>query len=158
MDLETLAPRARGLFYLQAFSRLLFFWAPACTAAALGLALALANPWAALAPAGWFALMFILAVWMPSLSWERWGFALGDEEFLATHGVLIRRVVAIPTSRIQHVDTQQGPIEQWLGLARLQVYTASGMGADAVVPGLDAERAEALRMQLVRRVEGDDGV
>jgi membrane protein YdbS with pleckstrin-like domain len=63
----------------------------------------------------------------------------------------------VPTNRIQHVDVRQGPLEQWLGLSRVLVYTASGMGADGVIPGLNVETAEALRDQLVR-TEGDGGV
>ena len=71
--------------------------------------------------------------------------------------MLIRSIVAIPTSRIQHVDTRQGPIEQWMGLARLQVHTASGVGGDGMIPGLELPVAEALRDQLVD-VDGEDGV
>jgi hypothetical protein len=37
------------------------------------------------------------------------------------------------------------------------VFTASGAGADGVIPGLALEVAQALRDQLVA-FEGDDGV
>jgi membrane protein YdbS with pleckstrin-like domain len=55
------------------------------------------------------------------------------------------------------VDLKQGPLEQWMGLTRVQIYTASGMGADGVIPGMALGLAESLRDQLVS-VVGDDGV
>ena len=105
----------------------------------------------------WFGLMFVYAVWYPSFAFERWGYALREEELIIGRGVLFRSITAIPLGRVQHVDTRQGPLEQWMGLARLQVYTASGMGADGVIPGLTIPDAELLRDELLQ-IRGDDGV
>ena len=157
-DLLPLAARARLLFYLQAFSRLAFFWVPASVGLAFGIGFLSSNALLGVVGAGsWFFFVFLLALWMPTLSYARWGYALRDDELLITNGVIVRRVTAIPTMRIQHVDTRQGPIEQWMGLARVQIHTASGVGGDGVIPGLSLATAEALRDQLVE-VEGDDGV
>lgn len=152
-----LAPKARLLFYLQSLTRFVFFWLPmvAAMGAYLSVEVSLVT---GLGVSGMvlFAL-FLISLWMPSLAYERWSYALRDLDLLISRGVLIRVVTAVPTSRIQHVDVRQGPVEQWLGLARVLVYTASGMGADGEIPGLELERAEALRDQLVQS-EGDDGV
>ena len=110
------------------------------------------------AGSGLFFVMFLMTVWYPSLAFDRWSYAVTDEEVLIARGVVTRRVTAIPLGRIQHVDTRQGVLEQWTGLARLQVFTASGIGGDGVIPGLDLEVAEGLRDQLVRGTGGDDGV
>ncbi len=156
-QLTPLAPRARLLFYLQAFARLVLFWLPATLAGGTAAAI-FGNPlWAALGGMGWLFFMFVQALWWPTLAWQRWGYALREEDLLIARGVFIRSFTAIPTHRIQHVDTRQGPIEQWLGLARLQIHTASGLGADGVIPGLELDVAEGLRDQLVQ-VTGDDGV
>jgi membrane protein YdbS with pleckstrin-like domain len=157
-DFLPLDPRARLLFYLQAFSRLTLFWVPVSSVLAAVVAYFAASLVAGVVVGGsWFFAMFLLALWMPALSWSRWGYLLREDELLITRGVLVRRVTAIPTMRIQHVDTRQGPVEQWMGLARLQIHTASGVGSDGVIPGLTLGTAEALRDQLVE-VEGDDGV
>jgi uncharacterized protein len=152
-----LAPRARLLFYLQAFSRLLLFWVPvtAVLIAIVGSLWTVVN--AAMFGLSWLFFLFIMAVWMPALAHARYGYALREHDLLIVHGVIVRSFVAIPTDRIQHVDVRQGPIEQWMGLARVQVHTASGIGGDGAIPGLDLEVAEALRDQLVD-IEGDDGV
>lgn len=156
-DLEPLAPRARLLFYLQAFSRLLLFWVPVSIAGAVVGSIFWSAVWGPLSALAWLFAMFLLALWWPSLSFDRWGYAVRDEDLIIARGVLFRSVTAIPLGRIQHVDTRQGPLEQWFGLARVQVYTASGVGADGVVPGLELADAEALRDRLVE-VRGDDGV
>ena len=74
-----------------------------------------------------------------------------------SEGVLFRVWSSVPYTRIQHVDTRQGPIERALGLSRLLVFTASGMGADALISGLTEAEAARLRDLLSRR-GGDDGV
>jgi hypothetical protein len=102
-------------------------------------------------------LTFAGSLWLPALAFERWGYRIGPQEVLIRRGVIVHQVTAIPTHRIQHVDTAQGPLDQWLGLARVRIHTASGVGGDGVIPGLRLEDAEALRDRLVE-VRGDDGV
>lgn len=150
--------RARWLFYLQATSRLLLVWVPASVALAVGVGLTSSALGGLGAGAALFFAMFLLAVWYPSLAFDRWSYAITDEGVLIARGVVTRRVTAIPLGRIQHVDTRQGVLEQWIGLARLQVFTASGIGGDGVIPGLDLAVAEGLRDRLVQSSGGDDGV
>jgi membrane protein YdbS with pleckstrin-like domain len=154
-----LSPRARLLFHVQAFVRLALFWFPFTGMAVAGIAAVWSFTAAIAIGICFLFLRFLSAVWWPALSWSRWGYRLTDRELLITRGVLFRSVTAIPVTRVQHVDVLQGPFEQWLELARLQVHTASGLGADGTIPGLERPVAEALRDQLVRAEErGDDGV
>lgn len=153
-----LADRARVMFHLQALARLVLFQAPvslvlgAVAAGVVGLVGGVAIG------AGLLLTQTLAAVWMPSLAFDRWRYALRAEDLIVERGVWVRRTTSIPLSRIQHVDTRRGLLEQWFGLARVQVYTASGVGADGVVPGLDVDVAEALRDELVRLGGGDDGL
>ena len=158
MELTPLAGRARLLFHAQALMQLLFVWTPGTVffGTAVGIASASFFYGATAGIAFWFLLFFVV-LWYPSLAFDRWGWLHRGDDLLIARGVWIHRLTAIPTARIQHVDLKQGPLEQWLGLARLQVYTASGVGADGVIPGLELAEAEALRDRLVK-VEGDDGV
>ena len=155
--LTQLAPRARVLFHIQALMSLVLFQGPFSVGAAIALGLIAPFSAVAIGLGLWLFFLFLLAVWYPSFVFDRWGYALREDDLLIARGVLVRRVTAIPTNRIQHVDMRQGPLEQWMGLARVQVYTASGMGADGVIPGLWLEDAEDLRDRLVR-LEGDSGV
>jgi UDP-N-acetylglucosamine--N-acetylmuramyl-(pentapeptide) pyrophosphoryl-undecaprenol N-acetylglucosamine transferase len=72
----------------------------------------------------------------PPVAYERWRFALRERDLWIRRGILVRSVSVIPYRRFQFVDTEQGPLERWLGLARLVVYTAGVRGAQNVVPGL----------------------
>jgi membrane protein YdbS with pleckstrin-like domain len=154
-----LSPRARILFYVQAFARLVLFWMPFTALAVAGITAAWSFTWAIAIGICFLFLRFLTALWWPALSWQRWGYRLTDSELLITRGVLFRSITAIPLTRVQHVDVVQGPFEQWLELARLQVHTASGLGADGAIPGLERPVADELRDRLVHAEErGDDGV
>lgn len=157
-DLVRLAPRARWRFHLSALMQLIAFWTPVSLVGALIIASQTRVVYAAaIAGTVWIA-AFLRAIWAPSLAFDAWGYRLRDRDLLVQSGVLIRSLAAIPLGRIQYVDLQQGLLDQWFGLATIRVHTASGLGADAVIPGLDLDDAEQLRQALVARAEGDDGV
>jgi membrane protein YdbS with pleckstrin-like domain len=82
------------------------------------------------------------------LRYRRWGFRLDDDSLFLVRGVLTRVDTSVPYVRVQHVDTQRGPLERAVGLGSVVVYTAGSRGADIEVPGLRPERATALRERL----------
>lgn len=157
MEWTHLPPSARTLFYLQALLNLLVFWVPVSAAAGAFLAYEWSLAGGIAIAATWLALRLVYALWMPSLAYDRWAYAVRDGDLLVSRGVIFRTITAVPAHRIQHVDTRQGPIEQVMGLSSVQIFTASGMGADAHIPGLPLDVAEALRDRLLRE-RGDDGV
>lgn len=157
-DFVRLPPRARWRFHISALVQLVAFWSPVCLVGAVILATQLhAATAAAVAGVVWL-LAFLWSIWAPSLAFDAWGYLLGERELLVRSGFLVRNLAAIPVGRIQFVDLQQGLVDQWFGLATIRVHTASGLGADAVIPGMDLDDAETLRQALVARAEGDDGV
>ena len=92
---------------------------------------------------------------------DRWRYDLQDDALYLERGVLTQVETAVPFVRVQHVDTQRGPIDRLLGLASVVVYTAGSRGADVTVPGLTPERAGELRnrlRELAIESEPDDGV
>jgi membrane protein YdbS with pleckstrin-like domain len=115
----------------------------------------------------WQAALFVSSIYLIygltfALIWPTWEYRffrydVRENDILIQQGVLFRRLSSIPHHRIQHVDTHQGPIERMLGLASLQLYTASGVTADGVIPGLADADAQNLRDELSKR-GGDDGV
>ncbi|MFP2906620.1 PH domain-containing protein [Pyxidicoccus sp. 3LFB2] len=148
--LETLPSNALTLFRVAGLIRVAVYGGLAVVA---GFALSMTGlgRWAWLIPCVVLLVTVFFVAWYPQRAHRRWGWALREHDLLIAHGVLVRQLVSIPAGRIQHVDVHQGPIERALGLARLQVYTASGGGADGEIPGLARETADALREKLVRR-------
>ena len=52
-------------------------------------------------------------------------------------GILLRREIMLNYSRIQDIQLRSNVIERWLGLARIEIQTASGSaGSEMVLEGL----------------------
>ncbi|MFC7045936.1 PH domain-containing protein [Halobacteriaceae archaeon GCM10025711] len=95
------------------------------------------------------------------LRYRIWGFELRDDSLFISRGVLTRVRTVVPFVRVQHVDTQRGPVERVVGLSSVVVYTAGSRGADVTIPGLTPERADALQERLRRLAiesEAEDAV
>lgn len=105
------------------------------------------------------AVLALAAVWLiPPLLYDAWRFALRDEHLLLRRGVVFRTTSIVPYARIQHVDTRHGPLDRWLGLASLVVFTAGTRGAIISIPALEAAEAETLRDHLVALSGAGDAV
>jgi len=92
---------------------------------------------------------------------DRWRYELQEDALYLERGVVTQVETAVPFVRVQHVDTQRGPIARLLGLASVVVYTAGSRGADVTVPGLTPDRARELRnrlRELAIESEPEDGV
>ncbi|MER5425607.1 PH domain-containing protein [Streptosporangium roseum] len=81
---------------------------------------------------------------------HRWEFS-GDVVY-ARSGWISREWAFVPVSRIQTVDKTQGTLERTLGLATVEIRTASHAGS-STIKGLDYEVAAALAEELARRAE-----
>ena len=106
--------------------------------------------------AGWVvvalsvALLVTLLVWYPGARFRRWRWWLSDLALLLERGVLVRQRSAVPYFRIQQIDVVQGPIDRLLGLATLQVTTASATGTVGL-PGIANADAPSVRAELLWR-------
>lgn len=72
-------------------------------------------------------------------------------------GLLWRRTTSVGINRLQHLEVSQGPLERFLGLSRLVLYTAGGMKSDLVLPGLPTQRARQLKLRILQATEQADG-
>jgi len=83
------------------------------------------------------------------LRYARWRYAVREADLWIRSGVLWVTVSVIPLSRLQFVDTRQGPLDRFFRLSSLVVHTAA-LGTSGKLPGLDVEEAERLRERLAR--------
>ena len=105
-------------------------------------------------------LTLLAAVYIQAL-YRSWGYRLDDDALELERGVITNVETAVPYVRVQHVDTQRGPLDRLLGLGRVVVYTAGSRGADVTIPGLTPDQARDLRNQLrdlAIESEPEDGV
>lgn len=84
-------------------------------------------------------------VMLPYLQWKNWRYAVDDKEIDLKRGVLIKKRTLIPLSRVQHVDTRQGPLLGWYNLASVTISTAA---TTHEIPALDEVLADRVRNQI----------
>lgn len=126
-----------GLFTLVAVV-VLVVWTPWWVALAAGLVLA-----------GW-TLWRVLR--QPRLA-RSWGYAERDDDLYVTHGLWFKELTIVPYGRLQVANVSAGPIERSMGLASVELVTASA-GTNASIPGLTSQAAAELRDRMTARAEG----
>jgi uncharacterized protein len=100
-----------------------------------------------------FAWLFF--IWAPNTA-KRLQYVLRDDDIQLKRGYLYWRHLAISCNRIQHLEVTQGPIERYLGLGCLVVYTAGTMGSDMKLPGLALETAQKMKAQLLKKINAEE--
>jgi len=108
-----------------------------------------------------FVVFFGLGAGLVVLRYQVWVYQVREDSLYLERGVLVNRRTHVPYVRIQHLDTSRGPLERWLGLSTLVVYTAGSRGADISIPGLEPVEARDLQQRVKRlaiEAEGDDAL
>ena len=110
------------------------------------------------------ALMFgvggFLAWWShrwPEISYRHTFYRVDPQGIEIRRGVVWRRMINVPKSRVQHTDVSQGPLERTYALGTLVIYTAGTNHARVELSGLSHARAMRIRDHLLPS-GGDDAV
>jgi len=92
---------------------------------------------------------------IPKLRYRRWRYEIFEQEIYIQHGIMIVTRTIIPMIRVQHVDTEQGPILKKFKLATVSISTAA---TTHQIPALVDEDASELRDRIstLARVDEDD--
>lgn len=100
---------------------------------------------------GWGSLLFAIVYlileifFVPRLKMRYWRYEIRENEIDIQHGILIIKRTLIPMVRVQHVDTEHGPILRHYGLATLRVSTAA---SNFHIPALRKDIADSLRGEI----------
>jgi membrane protein YdbS with pleckstrin-like domain len=124
--------------------------------AVLGILIAPARLWL-LGPAAVILVIGLAATLALPVWWHRvhrW--EVTDTAVYALTGYFWRTWRIAPMSRIQTVDTTQGPLQRSFGLSTVVVTTASSAGA-VNLEGLDQEQAAALAERLTELTDATPG-
>ncbi|MEV7006207.1 PH domain-containing protein [Streptosporangium sp. NPDC051022] len=105
----------------------------------------------------WLPALTVVAVLPGAIAEPFWRYAvhrweLSGDVVYARSGWISREWAFVPVSRIQTVDKAQGWFERALGLATVEIRTASHAGS-STIKGLDYGVAAALASELARRAE-----
>jgi membrane protein YdbS with pleckstrin-like domain len=93
----------------------------------------------------------------PVISYRHTFYRVDQQGIEIRRGVVWRRVVNVPRSRVQHTDVSQGPLQRTYALGTLVIYTAGTDHAKVELPGLSRARALLIRDHLLP-TGGDDAV
>lgn len=100
----------------------------------------------------WLVVFVFLAVitykW-PELHHRHLSYRVDESGVRIRQGVLWRKVISIPTSRVQHTDVSQGPLQRRYDIATVTVHTAGTEGASIALSGLEHGVARRLRDHLL---------
>lgn len=100
-----------------------------------------------------FSYLFIFL--FPKLRYRRWRYEIFEQEIYIQRGIFIMKRTIIPMIRVQHVDTEQGPIMRGFHVASVSISTAA---TTHIIPGLSEEDASELRDRIsqLAKVDEDD--
>lgn len=140
-----LTPRAIRVWqWSNSFRSLFLFTLPATYAVVFGLRGF--HQWIVISLVILVFIFWILSIfWMPYLSWKNWRYAIDENEIDLKRGVIFKTRTLIPLSRVQHVDTRQGPLLRSYDLASVTISTAA---TTHEIPALDSLIADRVRQQI----------
>jgi uncharacterized protein len=142
---QKLDPQALTVWRIGAAFGTIFIWIPAVVFLVISYFADFVWPWS-LAILLFPIVITILQVFIiPPIEWRRWRYDVTEREIDMQRGVFIVTRTLIPMSRVQHVDTQQGPLLRYYGLAAVTITTAGG-GHE--IPGLSVEVADEVRDRI----------
>jgi len=106
----------------------------------------------ALSSLAWGPVFFVLLL-LRYFRYHTLRYQLDDEGITMRWGVLFRREVSLTYARIQDIHLTSNVLERWLGLAKIEVQTASASAkAEMTIEGL--REFEAIRDLLYSRMRG----
>lgn len=105
--------------------------------------------------AGIFVLWLILFVFWAPARCRVTSYALETDVVRFRIGALWHRETSVTHNRLQHLEIERGPVERILGLSRLKLFTAGGMGSDLVIPGLSPAVSEEIRNNLIAKIRDE---
>lgn len=140
-----LTPRAIRVWqWSSAFGNLFFFAIPVVYASVFGFDnfhFWIVTGSAVLILIYWFFSILLI----PYLSWKHWRYSVDEKEIDLKRGILVKTRTLIPLSRVQHVDTRQGPLLRWYNLASVTISTAA---TTHEIPALDEVIADRVRKEI----------
>lgn len=93
--------------------------------------------------------IFVYAIYkiaiIPALRYRYWRYEVTEEEIDLYRGIFVRSRTVIPMSRVQHVDTEDGPLFRYYQLASVNISTAATIH---VIPVLSTGVADELREKI----------
>lgn len=109
---------------------------------------------------------FIALYLFARLSYKNYRYEVTKNAFIIDYGILQKQTVNIPYDRIQNINVRRDVIDQFLGLAHLDIETAATGGtvvknavggsrsvSEGYIPGISPKEADDLRTMLLSFID-----
>ncbi len=90
-------------------------------------------------------LLLIESFIYPIIEYKQWRYAITKDKIEFIEGIYFVKKVIIPIIRIQHIQLNQGPINKFLKLYNISIFTAGGQHK---IPNIDVKKAEEISEYL----------
>lgn len=99
--------------------------------------------------------LIVLVFVFPTIRHRVWRYEVREQEIEIQSGLFVVKRTLIPMVRVQHVDTEQGPILKKYGLSNISISSAATVHT---IPFLEMQEADELRGRIseLARVAEDD--
>lgn len=86
----------------------------------------------------------------PIIEYKEWRYKIEKDKIELLYGIIFRKKIIIPISRIQYIDIESGPIYRKFNLAELKINTA---GSSHEIPALTLSEANDISENLKEIIE-----
>jgi len=94
----------------------------------------------------------LLGCWVFAVAhygYQHMGYLIRRHDVSMKRGWLLRTRTTVLIARIQHSEIYRGPLDRWLGLSTVKIFTAGSSGSNLNIPGLSDPVAQAIRSALI---------
>ena len=102
---------------------------------------------------GIILIIFLLNFLLIDYRYNFFRYEVTPKEIIFQKGFIFRSITYVPFSRIQHIETEQGPFLRREELMELIIHTAA---TDHSIAGLSIEEAQMIRQNVMKKVEETD--
>lgn len=95
------------------------------------------------------AILGLLVIVPAAVRYYSFGYAIHDGKLLVRSGLLRKTMRTIPLDRIQNINIKRPILHRVLGLVDLEIETAAGAQAEAIISALSEEAAHVLKARLL---------
>lgn len=162
--MNNLDPRAKTLFLVQHFLSLIFilgfisliFLSLLLNSLSLVLGLSVVTlPVVIISFLLTCLLFFAVSKIFADLTYNNFKYVMEESQFKVEKGVIFKKYVSIPYSRVQNIDITRGILDRFIGTSTLKIQTAGVSGrvtSEGLIPGLDKDVAVKLRDEVLGKI------
>lgn len=97
----------------------------------------------------------IINISLTRIVFNRKKFVIHETYLGYKNGLLIRQLIVVPFSRIQHIEIDDGPFERYFKLSTLSIYTAGDSGKDLKISGLRKNKAQEIKELITAYIKDE---